>query len=79
MDYTVYFIIKKNRHGYLNQHTVTAKNQREAIQKTRKHVKENSGRTAFNCTFEAPVKRKDGMSFGGKIYTRYSELFNMMW
>ena len=78
-DYTVYFIIKKDGHGYLNQAEVSAKNQAEAIASVRKSVRESSGRNAFSATCNAPVRVKDGMLFNGGTYTRYSELFNRLW
>ena len=79
MNYTVYFIIKKNCHGYLNQMGVTAKNQKEAVALVRDSVRRDSGRNAFSATCKAPKKVSDGMLFNGMTYTRYSELFNMLW
>lgn len=78
-SYRVYFIIKKNNHGYLNEKVITASNQKDAIKLVREKVREESGRNAFHCTCKAPKKVKDGMEFDGFIYKRYSELFNSLW
>lgn len=78
-DYTVYFIIKKNNHGYMNQKTVVAKNQKEAIAAVKEKVKENTGRHAFQCSCKAPEKMECGLYYNGWVYTRYSELFNQLW
>ena len=78
-DYTVYFIIKKDGHGYLNSETATAKNQKEAKKQVKELVYKNTGRTAFGCTCKAPIRVKSGMEFNGGVYTRYSEWFNTLW
>ena len=78
-QYTVYFIVKKNNHGYLNQIEVTARNQREAIAIAQEQVKESSGRNAFGATCKAPKRVAGGMEFNGGTYTRYSELFHTLW
>jgi hypothetical protein len=77
--YTVYFIIKKNNHGYLHEKTVEASNQKEAIKLVRDQVPEECGRNAFHCTCKKPIRTKDGMEMNGIIYTKYSEVFNMLW
>lgn len=78
-DYTVYFIIKKNNHGYLNQQTIKAKNQREAIKAVKEKVLADTGKHAFSCTTQKPERASDGMRFNGMTYTRYSDLFNTLW
>lgn len=78
-QYIVYFILKKNSHGYLKQMEVTANNQREAIASVRKSVKESTGRNAFGATCKAPKGVPSGMEFNGMIYTRYSDLFHTLW
>ena len=78
-DYTVYFIIKKKGHGYLHERTVKARNQKEAIKTVKEKVMEDCNRCAFSCTCKKPVRTENGMEMNGKIYTRYSELFNMLW
>ena len=77
--YTVYFIIKKNNHGYLNEKTVEANSQKEAIKFVRNQVKDECGRNAFNCTCKKPIRTKDCVEMNGIIYTKCSELFNMLW
>lgn len=78
-DYTVYFIVKNDGHGYLNQAEVSANNQKEAVASVKKSVRENSGKCAFCATCKVPERVKGGMLFNGMIYTRYSELFNRLW
>lgn len=77
--YKVYYIIKKNGHGYLNETEVQAKNQKEAIAKVRADVRERTGRNAFSATCKAPAITKYGLYWNGGTYTRYSELFHMLW
>ena len=78
-DYTVYFIIKKEAHGFLNQETVKAQNQRDAIKLVKEKIRKNTGRTAFRCTCKAPVRTKDGMFYIDGTYTKYNETWNMLW
>lgn len=78
-NYTVYFVIKKNNHGYLNQETVTAENQKQAIRMVKDSVYKNSGKNAFYCTCEEPEMTKAGLVFNGGTYTRYSDVFNQLW
>lgn len=77
--YTVYFIIKKNNHGYLNEKTVIAHNQKEAVKLVRESVKAESGRNAFKCTCKKPELVPSGMKYGGIVYTRYSPIFHSLW
>lgn len=78
-DYTVYFIIKKDNHGYLNQQTVQARNRENAIKAVKAKVLRDSGRNAFNCTMQKPERVANGMRFNGMTYTGFSELFNRLW
>lgn len=78
-SYIIYFIIKKNNHGYLNEIQIEAVSKKEAIIKTKKMVMENSGKHAFACTNRKPVKTKTGLEFNGMIYPKYSELFHMLY
>lgn len=78
-SYTVYFIIKKFNHGYLNEETVEANNQKEAIKIVKENVKNRCNKYAFNCTCKKPIRTKDGMEMNGAVYTKYSELFNALW
>ena len=78
-DYTVYFIIKKDAHGYLNQETVTAQTQKEAIRQVKEKVKRNTGRTAFTCTCKPPKRVQAGMIYNNSLYTRYNETWNLLW
>lgn len=77
--YTVYYIIKQNRHGYLRNETVEANNQKEAIKAVREQVREKTGRNAFSATCKEPVKIERGLEFQGSIYTRYCEYDNSLW
>ncbi len=78
-DYTVYFIIKKHNHGYLNQETVMARNKKEAVKAVRELVKHNSGRNAFHATCNAPAITKAGCLFDGMTYQGYDPTFRMLW
>jgi hypothetical protein len=78
-EYTIYFIIKKNGHGYMNQETVAAKNKAEAIRLVKANILENTGRNAFQCTTKQPVIRDGVLEYNGMLYTRYSDLFHTLW
>ena len=78
-DYTVYFIIKKDRHGYLNQETVKAHNKKEAVKMAREMVRANTGRNAFNATCNSPLVTRTGCLFNGMLYQKYDPTFHTLW
>lgn len=77
--YNVYYIIKKNGHGYLRNMEVDAHNQKEAMQIVKEAVLRETGRNAFHKTCKAPVKTKYGMQYDGMTYTRYNEYTKSLW
>lgn len=78
-EYTVYFIIKKHSHGYLNQQNIEAKNQKEAIKLVKEKVKKESDKNAFSCSCKAPIYGVNGLEYNGMYYMRFSESFNTLW
>ena len=78
-EYTVYYVISKNNHGYLCNNTVTANNQQEAIKLTKTHAKEMRGHHAFCCTCKRPEKTEKGLLWSGMWYTKYSETTKTLW
>lgn len=78
-DYTVYFIIKKDRHGYLNQETVKAHNKKEAVKMVRDMVKTNTGRNAFSATCNSPLVIQAGCLFNDMLYQKYDPTFHTLW
>ena len=78
-NYTVYYCIKRDKHGYLRHHDVEAKNQREAIRQTQIYVKESTGRHAFWCTCKAPVETDKGLDLVGGVFTRWYKPWRQLW
>lgn len=77
--YTVYYIIKRDGHGYLRWSTIDAENQKTAIKRVKDSVKLETGRTAFRATCKEPASHKQGLLFDGMIYTRYNKESNRLW
>ena len=57
--YTVYYIVKANRHKYARSMVVTAGNAREACRRCKELVYEKTGRNAFYPSTKKP-ERYDG-------------------
>lgn len=58
-SYTVYYIVKANRHKYARSMVVTAGNAREACRRCKELVYEKTGRNAFYPSTKKP-ERYDG-------------------
>ena len=58
-SYTVYYIVKANRHKYARSMVVTARNAREACRRCKELVYEKTGRNAFYPSTKKP-ERYDG-------------------
>lgn len=69
-EYTVYFEIRRNRHGYLKQHTVDANNKKQAFELVEAYSQTTYKRHAFNKTTEPPQYENDGIFFNGMLWTR---------
>lgn len=57
-DYQVFYWIKKNHSEYLHHMFVRANNQKEAVQKCRNAVYEQTGRHAFKATTKVPESER---------------------
>ena len=69
-EYVVWYIVKKNGHGYLYKHRTKAKNKKEAFQSTREACERLHSAHAFGMSTNGPEFTTNGASYNGMIYTR---------
>ena len=78
--YTVYYVIKRDGHGWLRHHDVMAKNQKEAFRLTKEHVYNTIKRNAFWCTCKIPVELDDGtLEWDWRNFPRYYAPWKQLW
>ena len=79
-EYTVWFIIKKEGHGWVKKFTTQAKNQKEAKEKALEYSLSKLDRYAFYRTCHAPVETDSGLHWhGAGVFTRYCDWMQRVW
>lgn len=78
-EFRVFYIIKRDCHGYLQQDLVMGPDKQTAYKKLRARVKARTGRKAFSCTCTPPEVTQRGVKFNNCLYTQYSAVSNTLW
>lgn len=81
-NYKVWYIIKKNHHGYLYEMTVHANNKKDAFRMVRNAIYKETGKHAFRCTCTVPKKLNyglDGIVFDGESFPNYDPFTKELW
>ena len=84
-QYKVWFVIKKNNHGYLKSMEVEASNQKQAKEIVDEEAARKYGAHAFWKTFKQPVERPDGsVEYDGsvicpRVYKAPNGTITMLW
>jgi len=76
--FTVYFILEKDNHGFMNQISGMAKTEAEAIAKAKKEMLKN-GHMIYHCSTNKPVKTSSGLEYNGTLYTKYDDCFHQLY
>ncbi len=71
-EYIVWYIVKKNGHGYLYKHYAQVRNRKEAFQATREACERLHSAHAFSMSTKGPELSAGGTNYNGMIYARAS-------